>query len=368
MDLFFNLLNSINSGIIYADDEHIVRYMDDSSRARFHGQDFVGKSLVNCHRDASVAKILDYYQQMKDGKLEEVFVRKTQQGNSYMKVVKDQDGRVIGYLERLEKQAAQPQTALKDNLYQKSAGIYDALLSVRSDAGDIAFYKKWIPTDANVLEMGCGTGRVGIELAKRGNRVVGIDLSKEMINVCNAKIVDRVQDFKGSMKTKHQDMQKLNLDEKFDVILFPYRVFQMLLSDKARRQCLERVRKHMKPETVVIIDLFDPIVGRFADKESFEISLTAHDAVQEMEITRVSSLERHFDKQQIISYKDCYEIKHDNGAIETYEEPMRLCYMHKEQATALFEDMGFKVEHLFGDYSEAVVDFKVPKELIYILN
>ena len=44
-----------------------------------------------------------------------------------------------------------------------------------------------LPTGASVLDIGCGTGRHALELARRGYRVTGIDLSEGMLNVARAK-------------------------------------------------------------------------------------------------------------------------------------------------------------------------------------
>jgi SAM-dependent methyltransferase len=43
---------------------------------------------------------------------------------------------------------------------------------------------------SSVLDAGCGTGRVGIELARRGVRVTGIDADAEMLAAARAKAPD----------------------------------------------------------------------------------------------------------------------------------------------------------------------------------
>src|SRR6185295_16499894 len=54
---------------------------------------------------------------------------------------------------------------------------------------DIAFWQRMAaPVDGAILELGCGTGRVALPLARRGARVVGIDRSASMLARANARL------------------------------------------------------------------------------------------------------------------------------------------------------------------------------------
>lgn len=46
---------------------------------------------------------------------------------------------------------------------------------------------KWLPAQANVLDIGCGTGSLSVVMASLGHLVTGIDLSPEMITRAQAK-------------------------------------------------------------------------------------------------------------------------------------------------------------------------------------
>ncbi len=54
--------------------------------------------------------------------------------------------------------------------------------------GEADFVMRYSP--ASVLDAGCGTGRVGIELAARGVEVVGVDLDEKMLNAARCKAPD----------------------------------------------------------------------------------------------------------------------------------------------------------------------------------
>lgn len=64
---------------------------------------------------------------------------------------------------------------------------------------------------ATVLDGGCGTGRVGIELARRGVEVVGVDPDPDMIAAALAKAPELRWELCG--------LQELRLDRRFDVVV-----------------------------------------------------------------------------------------------------------------------------------------------------
>lgn len=56
--------------------------------------------------------------------------------------------------------------------------------------GEARFCDGLLPRGARVLDAGCGTGRVGIELARLGHRVVGADLDASMLAEARAEAPD----------------------------------------------------------------------------------------------------------------------------------------------------------------------------------
>ena len=46
---------------------------------------------------------------------------------------------------------------------------------------DLEFYTSALPENVDILELGCGSGRLSRALASRGHRVTGVDISSEML-------------------------------------------------------------------------------------------------------------------------------------------------------------------------------------------
>jgi SAM-dependent methyltransferase len=88
---------------------------------------------------------------------------------------------------------------------------------VQSWTGDVNYYVQTaIQSGGPVLELACGTGRVGLEIARAGLDLTGVDLSPDMLTVFRRKletepaIAHRVQLHGG-------DVCKLDLGRKFNL-------------------------------------------------------------------------------------------------------------------------------------------------------
>lgn len=76
-----------------------------------------------------------------------------------------------------------------EELFRNYAAKYDKEPFTQCTAGEVDFIENEIGRDrlCRVLDIGCGTGRHSIELAKRGYPVKGIDLSEAMLSRAREK-------------------------------------------------------------------------------------------------------------------------------------------------------------------------------------
>ncbi|MEN8240968.1 MAG: class I SAM-dependent methyltransferase [Chloroflexota bacterium] len=123
---------------------------------------------------------------------------------------------------------------------------------------DIDFYKAQIPSpQANVLELGCGTGRVLIPLSAHCRYIHGIDLSNSMLQVCCENMA-KANLLPEQARVEQGDIANLELGTKFDLITAPFRVFQLLTEDQQIQGFFETVRKHLAPGGKMILNAFRP--------------------------------------------------------------------------------------------------------------
>ena len=129
--------------------------------------------------------------------------------------------------------------------------------STASIHNDVAFYRA-VSQDAggDVLEIGCGTGRVGLELAASGISVTGLDSSIGMLDIArdkaaNSHLADATSFVLG-------DMRDFDLGESYSAIFVPFRCFQNLLDPDDQRKALSRFRAHLQQNGVIVVHMFDP--------------------------------------------------------------------------------------------------------------
>ncbi|MFC1737289.1 class I SAM-dependent methyltransferase [Candidatus Hydrogenedentota bacterium] len=99
--------------------------------------------------------------------------------------------------------------------YSRFAQYYD--LYVGSFDRDLPLYRSLCCSAQNILEIGCGTGRVLPTLLKTGFRVTGIDISDEMLDASRAKLSEYVES--GALQLKNHDFREAPLPEKYDRVL-----------------------------------------------------------------------------------------------------------------------------------------------------
>lgn len=117
---------------------------------------------------------------------------------------------------------------------------YDAVYERREAAGENVhgeadFIMSLEP--GSVLDAGCGTGRVGRELSRRGIRVCGVDIDPEMLETARRKSPD-------VMWIRH-DLGLVRLDEQFDLVLMAGNVINFIVPDR-RAKAVANMADHVR--------------------------------------------------------------------------------------------------------------------------
>ncbi len=108
---------------------------------------------------------------------------------------------------------------------------------------DIAFWQQMAsPVKGAILELGCGTGRVAIPVAKQGATVIGIDRSESMLRRARARV--RRARVSARVKLIRGDIRYLPFpDQRFPLVMAPYGILQSLLDERVLTATLKEVQR-----------------------------------------------------------------------------------------------------------------------------
>ncbi len=153
------------------------------------------------------------------------------------------------------------------NQYTFFAKVYDKMM-------DNIPYEEWeeyllqlmyihgVRPGASIAEMGCGTGNMTMLLAEDGFRMTGIDLSKEMLEIAEAKRLNDAEisgDYPDSEESRieyiYADMRNFLLPEKKDLIISICDSMNYLLTEEDLYLAMKSARENVKDGGIFIFDL-----------------------------------------------------------------------------------------------------------------
>ena len=103
----------------------------------------------------------------------------------------------------------------------------------------------------DVLDVACGTFALDLPLLKRGYRIVGRDVSKDMLRVARRGLTAA----RRSADLGRADMRSLELNRKFDAVLCLGTAFNYLVASDEIRMALRGFRRHLRPGGLLVLDL-----------------------------------------------------------------------------------------------------------------
>lgn len=224
--------------------------------------------------------------------------------------------------------------------YQEIAAYYD--IEHDEIAEDIGFYLN-ILTGGPVLEVGAGTGRVMLPLIRGGLEVWGVDSSPAMLG--------RARTLLAGLPGAHlieTPIEQLNLGTRFRAAIFSLNSLWHLPSSGAQLDALAAVRRHLLPDSLLIIDLTNPLTmaDRGANGEvrrRFERQLEGHT------ITGFSAATDD-EGEQRLTLPLWYDDIGPEGLVCRASTTLHLRYLYRSELELLARLSGFAPRQLYGSY------------------
>ena len=223
-------------------------------------------------------------------------------------------------------------------------------------------------TPGPILELGCGTGRVTLDLAQRGHEIVGLDASEAMLDAALTKLKALPKDVQGRTELVVGDMAKFSLGRKFGLIIIPFRSFQHLITVEAQRSCLECVREHLTDDGRFVVTMFNPdirYIVRGAENPARKFQIERVEPETSHAIRRYYEQSYNFNEQ----YFDCafiYErINPDGKLLDIEYDRFQMRWTWRYEMEHLLELADFAIEALYGNYQRVPYP-EASEELIFV--
>ena len=195
------------------------------------------------------------------------------------------------------------------------------------------------PAPKSVLDVGCGTGKHAIELARRGYRVAGVDLSPSMLE-------HAAENAAGLPAQSHPrwvqgDVRTFEVDESFDMAIMMFAVVGYLTTNEDVLAGLRNIRRHVKPGGLFICDFwYGPAV--LATRPSDRIrSLTVGDS----QVIRATTTTLDTFRQTADVAFRVWRIS-AGGKLDEAAETHRQRYFFPQEFALFLSQAGFKLESL----------------------
>ena len=255
------------------------------------------------------------------------------------------------------------------NTYELSAKYYDSAYKM-INLVDVDFYvglaKK---IDGPVLEVGCGTGRVLMEIARAGIEIHGVDKSSAMLAVLREKLKLEPKKVQNRITIHSADMRTMHLNKTYPLIIIPFRPLQHLHTMEDQLTALRTAAVHMNSDGRLVFDVFYPQLDAILSgigKEYFDMEWTI-EGKPGMIIRRFYRKE-YVDKiNQNFRGTFIFRTFKDEDLICEETAPLHMTWYYYPEVRALLALAGLEIVDEYGSFTRSPLD-NSSSEMIFLVK
>ena len=226
--------------------------------------------------------------------------------------------------------------------YETLAGAYDGLTTDVDYAAVLQFFETVLQraghSPKTVLDLACGTGSMSVLLAERGYRVIGADISEEMLTAAAQKAAAMAENPPFFIC---QPMQRLTLPEPVEAIVCLLDSLNYLTEPEDCRKTFHRVWRALRPGGMFFFDINTPQKLRGLDGQVFLDETEDAYCVWRAEYSR---------RRRVCSYfMDIFRLEEESGLWERGEELHEERAYTPEELTSYLRDAGFTQIKQYGN-------------------
>jgi len=145
------------------------------------------------------------------------------------------------------------------------ARYYDLMYKDKDYVGETAYVQQLIqahfPAAKSILNLGCGSGRHDIEMARLGYQVHGMDRSTTMLEMAHEKRGSLDPELASRLQFSEGDVRDFQFNATYDVVTALFHVMSYQTTDGDLNAAFDRAFEHLNPNGLLVFDCwFGPAV------------------------------------------------------------------------------------------------------------
>jgi SAM-dependent methyltransferase len=244
--------------------------------------------------------------------------------------------------------------------------IYDSVPAY-ANRRDVPFYvEEARNAGGSVLEVGCGTGRILLPIARSGHTIDGLDASQQMLARCRTKLSHEDPALR-KLVTLHQgDARAFDLGKRFDLVIAPFRVVQHLATIEDQLGFLDSVARHLSPGGQLAFDVFNPNFTALCSADGKEHEDTPETPLGDgRTFRRAGRVARVRWIDQVSEIELIYYISTGSGeAAHQHVQSFDMRWFLRAELVHLLARGGFSVRSIYGDFDRSPLTDKSPEQIV----
>lgn len=248
-------------------------------------------------------------------------------------------------------------------------GLFYDSVPLYATRPDVAFYvEEAAQAQGRVLELGCGTGRILLPLARAGSTVVGLDNSRQMLARCRAKLAAEPAPVRARVELHDQDARDFDLGTQFSLVIAPFRILQHLTTIDDQLRFLAAVARHLAPDGGgrFAFDVFNPNFARLAGADGREAEDTPWQELPDgRAFRRTARMARVRWVDQVSENELIYYVSATPGASGVrFVQAFDMRWYLPAELQHLLARAGFRTRAVYGDFARAPLADGSPEQVV----
>jgi SAM-dependent methyltransferase len=244
--------------------------------------------------------------------------------------------------------------------------LYDSV-PIYAARGDVQFYiDEARDAGGSVLEIGCGTGRVLLPIARSGHTITGVDASPQMLERCRSKLRAEPGPVQSRVALYEGDARAFDLGRQFDLVIAPFRVMQHMTTIEDQVGFLSSAARHLAPGGRLAFDVFNPnfailvSAGGMEEREDTPETTLPHGR----RFRRAGRVSRVRWIDQVSEIELIYYITGQAGGAERRVQSFDMRWFLRAELVNLLARSGFQVRSIYGDFDRSQLTDKSPEQIV----